>query len=100
MSERTLSYSDPFPDNPFGDGLPADPYRGLFRETTLKRVFSYKKRRRYLNRQGQLVEISRIETWAKSYRVYLKGQPDAFLVVAPDYPAFVRQGPCRRRQAS
>ena len=71
-----------------------------FRQTTLERVAAYRRRRRFLQRGPAMIEIARIEKSSDGYLVYLKGQPDAFLVVPPLYPAFVRQGPCRRKQES
>ena len=72
-----------------------------WRRTTLAAVKSYRRRRRYLQRGGELFEIASIIPWAKCLRVTLKGQPDACYVLAPEHTAWVRQGPCRReRRAS
>ena len=77
---------------------PNDP---TFRATTLAKVRDYKRRRRYLQRGAELVEIKRVRPWGKALHVWLKDIPDAFFVLDPDHVAYVRQGPCRReRRAS
>jgi hypothetical protein len=67
-----------------------------FRRTTLAKVKDYRRRRRYLQRGAELVEIERITPWAKAVRVYLKDIPEAFFVLDPTHFAYVRQGLCRR----
>jgi hypothetical protein len=66
-----------------------------FRRTTLAKVKDYRRRRRYLQRGAELVEIKRVRPWGKALHVWLKDMPYA-LVLDPDHVAFVRQGPCRR----
>lgn len=64
--------------------------RDNFKRTTVARVAKYTRRKRYVQRGPQLIEVERIEPWAKNWRVYLRGQPEAFFVVGRDYPAYVR----------
>ena len=64
--------------------------RDNFRRTTVARVAKYTRRKCYVQRGPQLIEVERIEPWAKNWRVYLRGQPEAFFVVGRDYPAYVR----------
>jgi hypothetical protein len=67
-----------------------------FRVTTLDAVARYTQRHRYLRRGGEFVEIADVRRWAKNLRVFLVDEPAAFLVLARDHPAFVRQGRDRR----